>query len=201
VTRSPEPGARKLHLLPDQDEAIEELYRAAAPMLFRRALLLTQGNYKQAEELVQMVFHDAVISWEKIGRRDSGAQMAWLRNVLRNKAADYWRLNARECPLTDLVSNQLPSIQGPDQQILCSIALERVLEVVNGMPPARHRVAYLRLLAGFPTREIARILGIKQSTVRGHLKDALCDLRKEVGPILPDTDVDPSAGQQPQEGR
>jgi RNA polymerase sigma factor (sigma-70 family) len=201
VTPRPEPDARKLHLLPDQDEAVEELYRAAAPTLFRRALLLTQGNHKQAEELVQIVFHDAIISWEKIGRRDSGAQRAWLHKVLHNKAADYWRQKAREYPFTDFVSNQLPPIQGPDQEILRLIALERVLKVINSMPPVRHRVAYLRLLAGFPTREIARILGINQSTVRGHLKDALRDLRKEVGPILPDTDPDPGRGQQPKERR
>jgi RNA polymerase sigma factor (sigma-70 family) len=177
------------------------LFRAASPKLFRRALLLTQQNREEAEDLVQMVFQAAVTRWETIGHKDAGEQMAWLHKVLRNKAADFWRVNGRECPLTDLVLNQIPALQGPDQQVLSSIALERVLKVVNDMPPVRHRVAYLRLLAGFPTREVARILGIKQSTVRGHFKEAMRDLRKEVGPMLPDIDVDPSAGPQPPEGQ
>jgi RNA polymerase sigma-70 factor (ECF subfamily) len=162
---------------------------------------LSQGDREQAEDLVQQVFQAAIMSWETIGHRDSGGQMAWLYRVLYYKAADAWHEDRRECSLTDLVSNQLPSPRDTGYQALCSIALDRALKLVMEMPPVRHRVVCLRLLAGLPSREVAGMLGIEQSTVRGHVEAARAELRKEVGPILPFIDDDPDVGQRSQEGR
>ncbi len=203
VTPSPEPGTGGSPLLSaDQAEAVEKLYRAAAPKLFPRALLLSQGNHGQAEDLIQTVFQAAIMRWDTIGHKDSGEQMAWLTAVLHNKAADAWRVNRREHSLTVVVSSQPQPSQDAGYQALCSIALGRVLKVIKEMPPVRHRVACLRLLMGLPSREVAGMLGIEQSTVRGHVKGALTDLRREIGTDLPYVDDDPSACQRPPlEGR
>jgi RNA polymerase sigma factor (sigma-70 family) len=202
VTRSPEPGSGKSQLLSaDQAEAVEKLYRAAVPRLFRRARFLSQGDCGQAEDLVQLVFQAAIMCWETIGHKDSGEQMAWLYTVLHYKAVDAWRVNRKEYFLTDVVSGEPQSLQDAGYQALCSIALDKALKVIRGMPPVRYRVVCLRLLAGLSTREVAGVLGIAQSTVRGHMQGALDDLRREVGPMLPYADDDPRAGQRPQEGR
>ena len=189
MTRSPEPSPGESPLF----SAVEKLYRAEAPKLFRRALFLSQGNRGRAEDLVQEVFEAAFMSWETIGHKDSGEQMAWLYRVLYYKAADAWREDRRERSLMDLISNQLPPPQDAGYPALCSIALDRALKVVMEMPPVRHRVVCLRLLAGLPPGEVAGMLGIEQSTVRGHVQAARAELRKEVGPILPYVDDDPDA--------
>lgn len=202
MTQSPEPCDSESHLLSaDQAEGVEKLYRAAAPKLFRRALLLSQGNRWQAEDLIQLVFQAAIMRWETIGHKDPGEQMAWLMAVLHNKAADAWRVNRREHSLTVMVSSQPQSLQDAGYLALGSIALDRAIKVIKAMPPVRHRVVCLRLLAGLPTKEVAEMLGRAQSTVRGHLQAALDDLRREVGPILPYVDDDPGASQRPREGR
>jgi RNA polymerase sigma factor (sigma-70 family) len=74
------------------------------------------------------------------------------------------------------------------------MALDRALKVVKEMPPIRHRVACLRVLAGLSTAEVADLLGISQSTVRVHLKAARDTLMREVGPILPFEDDDAGIG-------
>ncbi len=203
MSASPEPGTGGSPLLSaDQAEAVEKLYRATAPKLFPRALLLSQGNHGQAEDLIQVVFQAAIMRWDTIGHKDFGEQMAWLTVVLHNKAADAWRVNRRENSLTAVVSSQPQLLQDAGYQALCSIALGRALKVIMEMPPVRHRVACLRLLMGLPTREVAGMLVLEQSTVRGHVRGALNDLRREVGPDLPYVDDDPGARQRPpREGR
>ncbi len=180
---------------------MEKLYRAAAPRLYPRALLLAQGKRTQADDLQQQVFQAAIIGWKTVSGMDSGEQMAWLYTVLRNKAADAWRANGRESPLTDLILDKPQPAQDPAHHVQCSMALDRALKVMKEMPPVRHRVACLRLLYGLPSGEVARMLGIAESTVRGHLKAARDELGKEVGPILPFEDDEPGGGGLPQEGR
>lgn len=195
MNQSPEPGSGEPQpLSADQAAAIEKLYRAAAPRLYPRALLLAQGNRAEADDLIQLVFQAVIMRWEKVGHKDFGEQMKWLYRVLRNKVADAWRVNGRECLLPDLLMDELPSSQDTAHRVLCSMALDGALKVVKEMPPVRHRVVCLLLLYGLPAREVAGMLGIAQSTVRGHLKAAREELGKEIGPILPFTADDPGAG-------
>jgi len=179
---------------------VERLYRGAAPRLYTRALFLAQGNRAQADDLQQQVFQAAIIGWETVSRMDSGKQMAWLHTVLRNKAADSWRANGRESPFAEWIPDKPEPAQDPAHDAQCSIAADKALKVIKEMPPVRHRVACLRLLYGLPTREVARMIGIAESTVRGHLKTARDELVNEVGPILLFEDDEPGGGL-PQEGR
>jgi RNA polymerase sigma factor (sigma-70 family) len=179
---------------------VEVLYRTAAPRLYPRALLLAQGNRTQADDLLQLVFLAAIMGWEKVERMDSTGQLKWLYRILHNKSADAWRVNGRECRLPDLILDEPPSFQDTAHHALCSVALDRALKVMKEMPPVRHRVVCLRLLMGLPTREVAGMLGIEQSTVRGHVRAARAELGREIGPILPFADDEPGAGQLLKEG-
>lgn len=179
---------------------MEELYRAAAPKLFHRALLLAQGDRMRADDLIQLVFQAVIVGWETVSHKDPGEQMAWLYKVLHYKAADAWRARSREYPATGLILDELQSPQDTAHHALCSVAVDRALKVMKEMPPVRHRVACLRLLSGLPTEEVAEILGITQSTVRGHLKAARDELGREVGPISPFAEEE-SGGGLPREGR
>jgi RNA polymerase sigma factor (sigma-70 family) len=202
VNRSPEHGSGGPEpLSADQAAAVEKLFRAAAPRIYPRALLLAQGDRAQADDLIQLVFQAAIVRWETVGQKDPGDQMKWLYRVLRNKAADAWRANGRERPLSDLAMDEPQSSQDTAHHVLCSMALNGALKVMKEMPTVRHRVVCLLLLNGLPTRDVAGMLGIEQSTVRGHLKAAREELAKEIGPILPFTDDDFGPGLPLQEGR
>lgn len=191
-------GPRRL--IASEAEAVEKLYRIAAPRLFSRALFLAQGNRDQADDLIQQVFQAAIMSWARISHWDSERQETWLYGVLHHKAADAWRVGVREHPVADLIWDQLQSPQDTAHDALCSMALDHALKAVTEMPPVRHRVVCLRVLAGLSTREVANLIGISPSTVRVHLKAARDTLSKEVGPIVPFVDDDPGDDGLPQEG-
>jgi RNA polymerase sigma factor (sigma-70 family) len=196
VIRSPEPDPGRLHPpSDDQTAAVEKLYRTTASELFFRALFLSQGNRAQAEDLTQEVFKAAITRWstgpKPVGNLDYEDQMRWLYGVLNHKAADAYRIGSREGPMPDLDLDQQPAPHDTAHQALCSIDLDRALKVMKRMPRVRHLVASWRLLSGLPTREVAAMLGIEQSTVRWHLKKAREELCREVGPILPYVDDEP----------
>jgi RNA polymerase sigma factor (sigma-70 family) len=196
VNPSPEPDPGGLHpLSADQAAAVEKLYRAASPELFSRALFLSQGNRTQAEDLIQLIFQAAITRWSTggnpVGYLAYEDQMRWLYGVLNYKAADAFRSRSRESPMPDLDPDWLQAPHDTAHHALCSRELDRALLVMKRMPRVRHVVASLRLLSGLPTREVAAMLGIEQSTVRWHLKRAREELCKEVGPILPVADDEP----------
>jgi RNA polymerase sigma-70 factor, ECF subfamily len=159
---------------------VERLFTAVAPELFCFARKIVQGDYAQAEDLVQEVFHDAARAWEVLGARDVGLQRAWLFKVLKNKAISRWRSDTRATVDIDL--DGIPcDVDDTCDKALKSITVERCWEVVRRMPLARHRVAYLRWHEEWSTREIAQFLKIEQSTVRVHLKNARDELIAAVG--------------------
>lgn len=161
------------------------LFRSAATKLLPAALLRTQGDRGLAEDLIQQAFQAAIKDWAKVGHMDPRRQEAWLHKVLRYKAIDTWRTSAREHLVPGLDFDQLRAPQDTAHRALCSIELDRVLKVVFAMPAVRHRVMCLSALEGLQTKEIAELLGIAQSTVRGHLKAGRDILIKEIGPDLP----------------
>jgi RNA polymerase sigma-70 factor, ECF subfamily len=178
-------------LLADEAEAVAVLFSSAAPKLLPAALLMTQGDRARAEDLIQQAFHAAIKDWVTVGPLDPRRQEAWLYKVLQYKAIDTWRAGVREHLVPGLDFDQLRAPQDTAHRALCSIELDRALKVVFAMPPVRHQVMCLYVLQGLSTKEIAELLGIAQSTVRGHLKAARDALSKEVGPNLPCAKDDP----------
>jgi DNA-directed RNA polymerase specialized sigma24 family protein len=116
---------------------------------------MAQGNRAQADDLIQQVFQAAIMSWAKIGYWDFGRQEVWLYGVLHHKAADAWRSWAWERPVPELILDRPHPPQDTFHDAMCSIALDRALRAVIKMPPVRHRVVCLRVLAGLSTREVA----------------------------------------------
>jgi RNA polymerase sigma-70 factor (ECF subfamily) len=178
------------------------LFTSVAAELSRFAATLVQGDQAGAEDLVQEVFHDAALNWDKLRQCDLGHQRAWLFRALRNKAITRWNTAKR----VNIGLDSAGPSSDPDDthdKALTSIALDRCWKVLKAMPPGRYRVAYLRWHEDWSSAEIAEHLGIVGSTVRGHLKKARDELDRAVGPdvtFLSDREADRSRREQPPEG-
>lgn len=161
-------------------DEIALLFVAVAAELRRFASKLAQGDYASADDLVQEVFHDAAFQWESLRNCDIDRQRAWLFSVLKNKSIDRWKADQRVNVSLDLAP---PHSDRDDthNKALNAIILERCWMTISKMPAIRHRVAYLRWHDDWSTAEIACLLGIDQSTVRGHLKRARDELVRGVG--------------------
>jgi RNA polymerase sigma-70 factor (ECF subfamily) len=105
---------------------------------------------------------------------------------LVNKAVDTWRRIGR-IDVTDTLDG-LDRPGDADEtytRAACSLAWARAFEIIQQMPPMRHHVVCLRWIVGWSTAEISIELGIQQTTVRVHLKNARDTLIAAIGPDVP----------------
>ena len=107
-----------------------------------------------------------------------------------NTAADVFRRaeTARE-KQPQIRDRYWPAETDVYRQAMTSIAVQRFIEVIAAMPPARSRVAFLSWRCGWDNHEIAEELGITAGRVSQQLKAARQTLEKELRPDLP---LDPS---------
>ncbi|MGH3887655.1 MAG: RNA polymerase sigma factor [Pseudonocardiaceae bacterium] len=172
---------------------VEDLFRAEAPALFRRARVLTRGDRDAAEDLVQEVFEATVLgNWDTVCPLGDEDRRRWLFRVLMHKAVDRWRTEKRMVLDPFILDSELASqtMDGdPATLVLGSITVEQIWKEMKSMPPAQYRVAYLDWACGWTTREISGALGIAESTVRVHRHNAVQALRRLVVSLI-DYDAD-----------
>jgi RNA polymerase sigma-70 factor (ECF subfamily) len=136
----------------------ERVVRGNAQRLFRTALAVT-GNPAEAEEAVQDCF---LRLWEKKPAFKSAEHVtAWLIrvtvNFAKNRLKSAWRRHT--VPLAE--------------HVLCTDGTEReLLEVIAKLPANDRAVIHLFYYEGYSTKEIARMTGQLESTVRSRLSRA-----------------------------
>jgi RNA polymerase sigma-70 factor (ECF subfamily) len=175
---------------------IADLYCQTAADLHRFACRASQGDAVAADDLVQETFHDAASTWRSLRTLTLDRQRAWLFRVLKNKAITRWRRSGRTLDIAT-VEGLVTDTHDTHNKVLNAIALNQCWEVLSAMSPRQFECAYLRWHEEWLTSEIATHLGISQSTVRVHLKNARDELTKSVGPevvFLDDPDTDSSEG-------
>jgi RNA polymerase sigma-70 factor, ECF subfamily len=138
-----------------------------------RAVLLTAlrllGRWEDAQDAAQEVF---VRMHKYLRRFDDDREFApWLYRMTVNVCRD---LNRKRPPEADLeaAAPAQDRAAGPDEQARSAEA-RRALQTALGRLSEKERAAIvLRDLEGLPTREVARILGSTEATVRSHISSA-----------------------------
>ena len=184
-------------------EAVATLFRAEASGLFRYACTLPNVNRSDAEDFVQVTFQAAAVGWEQLSVLDPESRRKWLYRVLRNKSIDQWRTYGSRWSSLEQIDKTAGPPQQTDRAALCSLTLEQCWDRIRMMPDVRQRVAFLRWGEDWSSAEIAELMGISQSTVRGHLKVARDELTVVIGSQVPlgdfDDDTDEGWRDDPQE--
>ena len=130
------------------------LYRAALAML---------GSRQEAEDAVQ----DAFVTYLEKAPADLREPSAWLMRVLVNRCRDMLRSPRRGSTLPLWEDLSAP---GPEER--------QELEELYALPPKDRAVIHLHYCEGWPTADIARILGVREGTVRSRLSRARQRLRQ-----------------------
>lgn len=163
-------------------EAVATLFRAEAPGLFRYARTLPNVSPSDADDLVQETFRAAAMAWEQqLCALDQESRRRWLYRVLRNKAIDQWRTYGSRWSSSEQVDRATGPPHETDRNALSSIALQRCWDMIRMMPESRQRIAFLKWGEDWSSAEIAKLVGISQSTVRAHLKLARDELTVAIG--------------------
>lgn len=144
----------------DPSQAAERAFREVAPRLWRSLLAFT-GDPELASDAMAEAFAQLLGRGSAIEAHDR-----WVWRAAFRLAAGELKARGRRLPKADLE----PSYEMPEPAIDLIRALSR-------LTPHQRACVILSLYADLPTREVARILGIRQGTVRVHLSQARRRLR------------------------
>lgn len=140
------------------------------------------SNAEDAKDVSQNVL---IRLWTVLPRYDSRyAFSTWLYRMTVNMGIDHLRRSAprrREDELdeslTEVVRGQpaAPDVSAREREV------GRILEELRELLPPQQRVAFaLREMEGLSSEEVAKVLGVRASTVRNHLFQARRTLKREL---------------------
>jgi len=142
---------------------------ARSPRLLRTAYLLCR-DWALAEDLLQTALARAWEAW----RRVEGDPEPYVRKILVNAYASWWRRRSNAEQPTDRIPEPDPEDRDPHARLADREALWQAL----GRLPRRQRaVLVLRYFEDLSVEEIARTLGCSTGTVKSQASRALAKLR------------------------
>ena len=166
----------------DEEWALDELIERKARPLQQHVFRIV-GDREDARDIVQLTF---VRVWEHRDRFDRRWTVnTWIYRIASNLGIDFLRSRQSKMRQLEPVRRHFSSISEVRQlhelARLGRTEVDRILrELALGLTEKQRQVFLLRELAGLSSREVARIAGCRESTVRNHLFTARRTLRKEL---------------------
>lgn len=152
----------------------KELYKAFYGMAFNICQRYA-GNRKDASEIVNQGFLNAFVSLKKY-RKDMPFAV-WLKNIMVNKAIDYYRKSFKLTLQDDLdVAEYLSSDELPENQI----RYEDLLNIIQTLPTIYRIVFNLYAIEGYSHNEISVKLRISPGSSKSNLSKARRELQLKI---------------------
>jgi RNA polymerase sigma-70 factor, ECF subfamily len=158
--------------------AFEELVLLKRERVVRTAYQIT-GDLEDARDVAQWVF---VRLWKVLRRFDPGRRFdTWLYRITVNAAIDLLREKGPRGAIQSLAEDSAPLVAGDSGAAERSLDLQELqrafLHLAARLAPKQRAAFVLREIEGLTTEEVARSLGVRESTVRNHLLQARRILR------------------------
>lgn len=155
-------------------DALARLYDRYGPLAYSVSLRIL-GDPGKAEDVVQDAF---LKLWNSASRFDShrGSLRTWVITAVRNRSIDYLRGRSaherqeREIPL-DTEAQGAGS--DPWREVAASIEHDVIREALSSLPPEQRQTVELAYFGGYSHREIAEMISVPLSTVKGRMRLAL----------------------------
>ena len=149
------------------EEAFGEFYRKYAPMV--HGIILARVPRDETPDLVQEVFLRAFKNLANL--KEPGALGAWLAQIARHRAAEYYR--------TTRATEELPENMSRTESARAEA--NEVLAAIRTLPDAYRETLVLRLVEGLTGPEIAAQTGFTHESVRVNLHRGMKLLREKLG--------------------
>ncbi len=158
--------------------AFDELVLLKREQVVRTAYQVT-GDLEEARDVAQAVF---LRLWKVLRRFDPGRRFdTWLYRITVNLAIDQLRTHGPKGmigPLPDDASAiAAPRVRAPEEAVDLAELQRAFLRLAARLAPRQRAAFVLREIDGLATAEVARVLGVRESTVRNHLLQARRILR------------------------
>lgn len=154
-----------------QPLGFDEFFHLNHPRLFA-ALCLTTGNRHEAEEIAQDAFLGVLERWQRVSGMDDPT--AFLFTIAMN----LFRKRYRRTKLGAKLPMQRPV---PDDVFGAINDRDTVVRALRDLTPRQRAAIVLTAILDYPTTEAARILRIKESTVRALATQARTQMRSTIG--------------------
>lgn len=155
--------------VPSAQDSFSAFYRKHYPMVYRVCFSYVK-NEADALDMVQETF----MHYLEADKKPEGEkhEICWLvmtaGNLCKNHLVSYTRSKREELKEGDVVSpNDTETFE--------------LLQAVLDLPDKYKTAVYLHYYEGFSTAEIAQITGIRETTVRTHLRRARAKLKAKLG--------------------
>jgi RNA polymerase sigma-70 factor (ECF subfamily) len=168
-------------------ELVERLEKPLINFIFRFV-----GERHVAEDLFQETFVRVVRTLGEF--RPQASLSTWIYTIARNLSLDHLkaRRRHREMPLDAAASEEKGKViyfkdvlrsggSEPGARAESTEDERRVVAALAGLTPAKREALVLRVYAGLPYAEIARIVKAPVGTVKFRIHEALQDLMKRLG--------------------
>ncbi len=180
--------------------ALPRLLEAQGGRLYSLALKFC-GTPEDAEDLVQEVFLLAFRKWSQF--RGASRPTTWLYTIAARACQRRRRRRAGEPAFLDSLSDQLPFGDGPVADLPAPDAgpldaqlrreARESVERALGQLPRHYRMALvLKDLVELPVADVARVLSLKEATVKTRVHRARLQLRRALAGVLPPKDAPPA---------
>lgn len=157
-------------------EAFGILYRAHVAQIYR-FIVLKVSTKQEAEDLTHEVF---VSAWRTIGTYAKRGHpfSSWLYQIARNKVIDHYRVKKSHASLETMDPDALKHISGIAESIDATFELETIHRAIQILPEEQQTIIALRFVEDLSLKEIARILGKSEGSIRVAQHRALQELKK-----------------------
>lgn len=158
------------------ERAFTTLYDHYRDGIFRFILVRTSER-DTAEDLTSEVFKSAWLNLEDYRHRGHPFS-AWLFQIARNTVIDHYRTRKERAPLEAAAAQPGPA--RVEKRALESLEAERILAALDELTELQQQVITLKIIEGYPTHEVAEIMGKNQGAVRALQMRGLRSLRRHL---------------------
>jgi len=160
-------------------EAFDRIFTLFQGRLLRTAWLIS-GNHADSEDIVQETFVKCFCGCKKL--KDPAAFSTWLFQILTRTAWHYGKKKGRETPVERFFDEDMRQEPGdlPLDQVLKKEAQWDLYQEIMKLDQKHRTVIILYYFNEMPVREISRVMGCMEGTVKSRLFTARKALEKSL---------------------
>ena len=154
---------------------LEQIYEEKKQELFRFLYVLL-GDVQAAEDALQETFLKAYLHRSKYVEMQK--EKAWIYKIARNTAYDMMRKRRREFPIE---KDQIEDVIEKSTSHRESYEHLLYMEMMEALNATEREIVSLKIIAGLPHREIAKVLHMTTGSVKKRYERAINKLQEKYG--------------------
>lgn len=162
-------------MMTDDREAFDQLMERYYPKMIRMAYLIS-GNFADSEDIVQETFVSCYVNRRKI--REPRYFERWLYKILTREAWQICRRSRREQPVEEVFGEDMPGNASVLEEVMKNSGDRDLYRAIETLPAKQRTVVVLYYFNSMSTKEIAKVMGCLEGTVKSRLFTARNNLKE-----------------------